>query len=124
MTWKQKEFHEVTKALEGTSREGHAKSNLIPIASLGIERLIRLFEEKAKTAPEYLPEAPWERNISGSPKCDCGECNGSGWIYMEGKGVKFCLRDSSRSGQSRGRSGEDVPSRDRLALSDIFKRRG
>lgn len=123
MTWKQKEFHEVTKALEDSSKERPAKGNLAPIASLGIKKLIKLFEEKARTAPEYLPEAPWERNTSGAPKCDCGECDGSGWIYMEGRGVRFCGRPSSRSSQLRGRS-EGGLGRDRLDLSAIFKRRG
>ena len=120
MGWKQKEFDEVTEALEATLDEQPAKGKLIRIHSFNLEGLAQFFEEMARTAPESLPEAPWERNTIGSSKCRCGECDGSGWIYVEGKGVKFCDARSNR--RSRG-TDEAKPNSNGLDLREIFPER-
>ena len=127
MSWNQNEYNEFTKALRATLDEPPVRGKLTHIASFEMEGVIRFFEQQAKTAPESLPEAPWERCVNASPKCECGECDGAGWIYVEGKGVKFCNARSSRSGQSKGRpreSGETKSDSDRLDLKAIFQRRG
>lgn len=124
MGWKQKEVDEVPEAQEATLDEGSSKGNLTPIALLGMERFIKLFEERAKNAPESLPKAPWERSVNVSPKCGCGECDGAGWVYVEGKGVKLCQAQSSRSGKSKGHSKELVEGasdKGRFDFRAIFK---
>jgi hypothetical protein len=122
MRRKQNEYGEVTKALEATLDERQDKGNLTRIATFTIEGLVQFFEEKAKTAPENLPEAPWERNVNSSPKCNCGECDGAGWVNVEGKGVKFCDARSRRSGKSKelGKTESDL---DRYNFSAIFEER-
>jgi len=124
MGWKQKEVDEVTNTQEATLDEGSSKGNLTPIALLGIERLIKLFEERARNAPESHPEAPWERSVNGSPKCGCGECDSAGWVYIEGKGVKLCQAQSSRSGRPTGHAkelAEGASDKGSLDFRAIFK---
>jgi len=127
MSWNQNEYDEMTKALRATLDERPARGKLAHIASFDIEGVIQFFEQQAKTAPERLPEAPWERNVNGSSKCKCGECDGAGWIYVEDKGVKFCDARLSRSGQSKAKSRESDEAKsdsDRLDLKAIFQKRG
>jgi hypothetical protein len=121
MDWNQNNYDEVTKALEATLDEQPTKGKLTRMASFDLEGLARFFEKMAKTAPESLPEAPWERNINGSSKCGCGECDGAGWIYMEGKGVKPCNARSSRSLRDSDKAKSDI---DGLDLREIFPERG
>jgi hypothetical protein len=120
MSWKQNDFDEVTEALEATLDEQPAKGKRTRVASFNLAGLKQFFDEQAKTAPESLPEAPWERNVNSSPKCNCGECDGAGWIYVEHKGVKVCDARSRRSSRPR-ELGEAESDRDRLDLSAIFQ---
>lgn len=117
MSWNQNNYEEVTKALEATLEERSVKGKLTRIESFDLAGLAEFFERMARTAPESLPEAPWERNTKGSFKCRCGECDGSGWIYVEGKGVKFCDARSSRSSRE---SDEAKPNSNGLDLREIF----
>lgn len=121
MSWNQNNYDEVTKALDATLDEQPAKGNLTRIASFDLEGLAQFFEQMSKIAPESLPEAPWERNTKDSFKCGCGECDGSGWIYVEGKGVKFCDTRSSRGSRASDEAKADI---DKFDLREIFPERG
>ncbi|HEX5733998.1 MAG TPA: hypothetical protein VF131_14280 [Blastocatellia bacterium] len=121
MGWNQNNYDEVTKALEATLDEQPAKGKLNRIASFDLVGLAQFFERMAKTAPESLPEAPWERNTKGSSKCTCGECDGAGWIYVEGKGVKPCNARSNRISREADEAKSDVG---KLDLREIFPERG
>jgi hypothetical protein len=123
MSWNQNEYDEVTKALEATLDERPAKGKLTPIKSFNLAGLVQFFEQRARTAPESLPEAPWQRNVNSSPKCNCGKCGGAGWIYVDGKAVKFCNARSSRSDKSK-ELGEAESDRNRFDLGTIFQERG